>query len=147
MEKDCGAQINLLSRMLKRRLNVTLQGLGITAIQSRVMFYIMDHCPAGPVFQRDVEQAFSLSRSTATGILQQLEEKGLLRRESVPSDARLKNLVPTPRAAELDAEVRACLRQSEAVLTRGLSDGQVQLFKETLATMAASLEQAGTDGP
>ena len=147
MEKDCGAQINLLSRMLKRRLNVTLQGLGITAIQSRVMFYIMDHCPAGPVFQRDVEQAFSLSRSTATGILQQLEEKGLLRRESVPSDARLKNLLPTPRAAELDAEVRACLRQSEAVLTRGLSDGQVQLFKETLATMAANLEQAGTDGP
>ena len=147
MEKDCGAQINLLSRMLKRRLNVTLQELGITAIQSRVMFYIMDHCPAGPVFQRDVEQAFSLSRSTATGILQQLEEKGLLRRESVPSDARLKNLVPTPRAAELDAEVRACLRQSEAVLTRGLSDGQVQLFKETLATMAANLEQAGTDGP
>ena len=96
MEKDCGAQINLLSRMLKRRLNVTLQGLGITAIQSRVMFYIMDHCLEGPVFQRDVEQAFSLSRSTATGILQQLEEKGLLRRESVPSDARLKNLVPTP---------------------------------------------------
>ena len=145
MEKDCGAQINLLSRMLKRRLNVTLQGLGITAIQSRVMFYIMDHCLEGPVFQRDVEQVFSLSRSTATGILQQLEEKDLLRRESVPSD--LKNLVPTPRAAELDAEVRACLRQSEAVLTRGLSDGQVQLFKETLATMAANLEQAGTDGP
>ena len=114
MEKDCGAQINLLSRMLKRRLNVTLQGLGITAIQSRVMFYIMDHCLEGPVFQRDVEQVFSLSRSTATGILQQLEEKDLLRRESVPSDARLKNLVPTPRAAELDAEVRACLRQSEA---------------------------------
>ena len=126
---------------------VFLQGLGITAIQSRVMFYIMDHCLEGPVFQRDVEQVFSLSRSTATGILQQLEEKGLLRRESVPSDARLKNLVPTPRAAELDAEVRACLRQSEAVLTRGLSDGQVQLFKETLATMAANLEQAGTDGP
>lgn len=75
MEKDCGAQINLLSRMLKRRLNVTLQGLGITAIQSRVMFYIMDHCLEGPVFQRDVEQVFSLSRSTATGILQQLEEK------------------------------------------------------------------------
>ena len=147
MEKDCGAQINLLSRMLKRRLNVTLQGLGITAIQSRVMFYIMEHSRQGPVFQRDVERAFSLSRSTATGILQQLEEKGLLRRESVPSDARLKNLVPTPRAAELDAEVRACLRQSEAVLTRGLSDGQVQLFKETLATMAANLEQAGTDGP
>ncbi len=147
MEKDCGAQINLLSRMLKRRLNVTLQGLGITAIQSRVMFYIMDHCLEGPVFQRDVEQVFSLSRSTATGILQQLEEKDLLRRESVPSDARLKNLVPTPRAAELDAEVRACPRQTEMPLTRGLSEGQVQLFKETLAAMIRNLDAAGAQSP
>lgn len=147
MEKDCGAQINLLSRMLKRRLNVTLQGLGITAIQSRVMFYIMDHCLEGPVFQRDVEQVFSLSRSTATGILQQLEEKDLLRRESVPSDARLKNLVPTPRAAELDAEVRSCLRQTEVLLTRGLSEGQVQLFKETLAAMIRNLDAAGAQSP
>ena len=147
MEKDCGAQINLLSRMLKRRLNVTLQGLGITAIQSRVMFYIMDHCLEGPVFQRDVEQVFSPSRSTATGILQQLEEKDLLRRESVPSDARLKNLVPTPRAAELDAEVRACLRQTEVLLTRGLSEGQVQLFKETLAAMIRNLDAAGAQSP
>ena len=147
MEKDCGAQINLLSRMLKRRLNVTLQGLGITAIQSRVMFYIMDHCLEGPVFQRDVEQVFSLSRSTATGILQQLEEKDLLRRESVPSDARLKNLVPTPRAAELDAEVRACLRQTEGLLTRGLSEGQVPLFKKTLAAMIRNLDAAGAQSP
>ena len=133
--------------MLKRRLNVTLQGLGITAIQSRVMFYIMDHCLEGPVFQRDVEQVFSLSRSTATGILQQLEEKDLLRRESVPSDARLKNLVPTPRAAELDAEGRACLRQTEVLLTRGLSEGQVQLFKETLAAMIRNLDAAGAQNP
>ena len=147
MEKDCGAQINLLSRMLKRRLNVTLQGLGITAIQSRVMFYIMDHCLEGPVFQRDVEQVFSLSRSTATGILQQLEEKDLLRRESGPSDARPKNLVPTPRAAALDAEVRACLRQTEVLRTRGLAEGQVQLFKETLAAMIRNLDAAGAQSP
>ena len=146
MDKDCGAWINLLSRMVKRRLNVTLQGLGITAIQSRVIFYILDHCRQGPVFQRDIEQAFSLSRSTATGILQQLEKKGILRRESVASDARLKSLVPTAKAAELDAEVRAGLRQTEEVLTCGLSAGQVQLLRETLAAMAHNLEQAEAAG-
>ena len=58
------------------------------------------------------------------------------------SDARLKSLVPTDRAAQLDAEVRACLRQTEEVLTRGLSGGQVQLFKETLAAMAQNLDDA-----
>ena len=142
MEKDCGAWINLLSRMVKKRLNTTLQGLGITAIQSRVIFYILDHYEQQPVFQRDIESAFQLSRSTATGILQQLEKKGILRRESVASDARLKSLVPTEQAAELGCQVRACLRQAEQVLTRGLSDGQVQLFRETLAAMADNLQQA-----
>lgn len=142
MEKDCGAWINLLSRMVKKRLNTTLQGLGITAIQSRVIFYILDHYEQQPVFQRDIESAFQLSRSTATGILQQLEKKGILRRESVASDARLKSLVPTEQAAELGCQVHACLRQTEQVLTRGLSDGQVQLFRETLAAMADNLQQA-----
>lgn len=65
----------------------------------------------------------------------------------MPSDARLKNLVPTPRAAELDAEVRACLRQTEVLLTRGLSEGQVQLFKETLAAMIRNLDAAGAQSP
>jgi DNA-binding MarR family transcriptional regulator len=147
LEKDCGAQINLLSRMLKRRLNATLQDLGITAIQSRVMFYIMDHCLEGPVFQRDVEQVFSLSRSTATGILQQLERKGILLRESVEQDARLKSLVPTARAVELNEQVRACLRQTEALLTQGLSEGQVRLFIETAAAMARNLEAEDCAAP
>lgn len=140
MERDCGAWINLLSRMVRRRLNATLQGLGITAIQSRVIFYILEHSPRQPVYQRDIESAFQLSRSTATGILQQLERKGILLRESVEQDARLKSLVPTARAAELNEQVRACLRQTEALLTQGLSEGQVRLFIETAAAMARNLE-------
>lgn len=142
LEKDCGAWVTMLSRQVKRRLNVTLQGLGITAVQCRVIFYILEHCQEGPVYQRDIEQVFSLSRSTATGILQQLEKKEILRRESVATDARLKSLVPTARAVELDAQVRACLHQTDQVLTRGLSEGQVQLFKEIAAAMAQNLQQA-----
>ena len=147
MERDCGAWINLLSRMVRRRLNATLQGLGITAIQSRVIFYILEHSPNQPVYQRDIESAFRLSRSTATGILQQLERKGILVRESVEQDARLNSLVPTARAAELNEQVRACLRQTEALLTQGLSEGQVRLFIETAAAMARNLEAEDCAAP
>lgn len=141
VEKDCGAWINLLSHKLKRRLDATFQDLGITGVQSRVIFYILIHCKSGPVFQRDVENAFSLSRSTATGILQMLEKKGIILRESVASDARLKSLVPTERAVELNARVYACLQEADRMLTRGLSEGQVQLFKETAVKMAQNLDE------
>lgn len=140
MEKDCGAWINLLSHKVKTRLNATLQNLGITGVQSRVIYYILSHYQEGPIFQRDIENVFGLSRSTATGILQLLEKNGIIRRESVASDARLKSLVPTQRAAMLDAQVYACLQETDRMLTRGLSEGQVQLFKEMAAQMLRNLD-------
>ncbi len=141
MEKDCGAWINLLSHKVKARLNATLQDLGITGVQSRVIYYILTHCQEGPVFQRDIESVFGLSRSTATGILQLLERNGIIRRESVASDARLKSLVPTQRAVELDAQVGACLRETDRMLTRGISDSHLQLFKEIAAKMLCNLDE------
>ena len=98
-------------------------------------------CADGPVFQRDVESAFGMSRSTATGILQLMEKNGLILRESVASDARLKSLVPTDKAAHLDAQIGESLRQTEQRLTQGLSDEQIALFLETVAHMSENLEK------
>ena len=140
MEKDCGALINILSHKVKRRLNATLQNLGITGVQSRIIFYILNHYQDAPVFQRDIESVFGLSRSTATGILQLLEKNGIIRKESVSNDARLKSLVPTQRAVELDARVTECLKETDRMLTQGISEGQLQLFKETAAQMLRNLE-------
>lgn len=140
MEGDCGASINLLSRKVKKHLNATLADLGVTGVQSRVMHYILMHCKDGPVFQKDVEEAFGLSRSTATGILQLLEKNGVILRESVESDGRLKSLVPTRKAVEMDAQVRASVRKIEKLMTRGISSGQLELFYETITKMSANLD-------
>src|SRR5699024_1611339 len=111
-----------------------------TGGQSRIMHYILVKCDEGPVFQRDVEKAFGMSRSTATGILQLMEKNGLIVRESVASDARLKSLIPTERAAHLDAQIGDLLRKSEQRLTDGLSSEQLAQFLETAAHMAANLD-------
>ena len=141
MEKDCGMWINILSHKLKKRMNASMQSLGITGAQSRVMHYILVKCADGPVFQRDVESAFGLSRSTATGILQLMEKNGLILRESVASDARLKSLIPTEKAAQLDEQIGKSLHQTEQRLTNGLSSTQLALFLETAAHMSANLDE------
>ena len=81
-----------------------------------------------------------MSRSTATGILQLMEKNGLIVRESVASDARLKSLIPTEQAAHLDAQIGELLRKSEQCLTDGLSSEQLAQFLETAAHMAANLD-------
>ena len=141
MKKDCGFWINILSHKLKKRMNANMQSLGITGVQSRVMHYILVKCADGPVFQRDVEGAFGFSRSTATGILQLMEKSGLILRESVASDARLKSLIPTEKAVRLDAQVTEYLHQTEQCLTRGLSGAQLTLFLETAARMSENLDE------
>ena len=140
MEKDCGLWIHVLSHKLKKSMDANMQSLGITGVQSRIMHYILVKCADGPIFQRDVEGVFSMNRSTATGILQLMEKNGLILRESVASDARLKSLIPTEKAARLDAQIGELLQQNEKKLTCGLSDSQLALFRETAALMSANLD-------
>lgn len=140
MEKDCGVWISILSHKLRKRMNASMQSLGITGAQSRIMHYILVKCDDGPVFQRDIENAFGLSRSTASGILQLMEKNGLILRESVASDARLKSLIPTEKAAHLVAQIGECLHQTEQCLTHGLSDAQLAQFLETAARMSDNLD-------
>ena len=141
MEKDCGMWINILSHKIKKRMITNMQSLGLTGVQSRVMHYILVKSADGPVFQRDVEAVFGLSRSTATGILQSMEKNDLILRESVASDARLKSLIPTQKAAYLDAQVGEYLRNTEQCLTRGLSNAQLALFLETVAHMSKNMDE------
>lgn len=141
LQYDCGAWVHRLSRKVKKRLNATLADLDITAVQSRVIHYILVHSQEGPVYQRDVESAFEFSRSTTTGILQLMERKGLLTRESVECDARLKRLLPTPRAADIDARVGECIREIEALLTQDLSPQDIQHFLVIAAKMSENLDR------
>lgn len=122
-------------------MNADVQSLGITGVQSRIMHYILIKCMEGPVFQRDVENAFDMCRSTATGILQLMEKNGLILRENVASDARLKSLIPTKKAEQLDAQIGELLRQTERRLTQGLSDEQLALFRDSATRMSANLDE------
>ena len=140
MEIDCGGWIGVLFHKLRKRVNADMQRLGLTGIQTRVIHYILIKSAEEPVYQRDVESAFGVSRSTVTGMLQQMEKDGLIQRVSVASDARLKSLVPTEKAIHLDAQVEERLRRAEQCLTQGLSEEQLSAFKEAAAQMSANLD-------
>ena len=140
MEKDCGMWINILSHMLKKRMNANTQSLGITGVQSHVMHYILVKCADGPVFQRDVEKAFSLSRSTATGILQLMEKNGFLLREPVAYDARLKKLVLTPKALAVHEGVISRIRATEARITKDVTPEELEQFFAITAKFRRNLE-------
>lgn len=52
----------------------------------------------------------------------------------------LKAWFPLSALFELDVKVTQCLKETDRMLTRGISEGQLQLFKETAAQMLRNLD-------
>ncbi len=84
------------------------------------------------IFQKDLEEAFSLRRSTISKALKLMEEKELIRRESVDYDARLKKLVLTPKAHELNEIVKSEMKKLENKLSDNLTEEEIAQFSNIL---------------
>ena len=97
---------------------------GTTETEGQIMGFLCDH-PDRALYQRDVEEAFCIRRSTACRFLQNLERDGMLARQSVPQDARLKKLVPTAKALALH---ESKTRMIEDLMTRDLTQEEIAQF-------------------
>ncbi len=93
------------------------------------------------IFQKDVEREFDVTRSTASKVIDLMEQKGLVRREKVSCDARLKKLVLTEEAeaiSKLFEKDRQCL---EETLTKGFSDEEKETLCDFIIRMKTNLEK------
>ena len=125
-------EIKGISNLVHQELNGTGHCTTHTGTMMQKMFlgYLKAH-EDHPVYQKDLEAAFHMRRSTATGILQIMVRDGLIVREPVENDARLKRLVLTPIAMEQLAEMQQDLLRVENKATAALSTEE----RETLFTL------------
>ena len=70
----------------------------ITGTQAFIIDYLYTAEKRGvDIFQRDIERQFGIGRSATSGMLQLMEKNGMIRRTSVPQDARLRVASTPPR--------------------------------------------------
>lgn len=92
MKESILLELKLFKNVANRRFEEMLKKHRLTTMQFFILEYIMDRGKQN-VYQRDIEKAFDIRRSTATEILQNMEKQELIERVSVPEDARLKKIV------------------------------------------------------
>lgn len=95
------------------------------------------------VFQRDVEKEFDITRSTASKVINLMEQKGLVERQKVSSDARLRKLSLTPKAAKLSALFEKDQQILEDTLTKGFTAEEKQNLYEYIKRMKNNLGVEG----
>ena len=109
------AQLRRVDNLIFRRLNQFSRANGVeqtTPMHGWIIEYLYRHRDE-PVFQRDIEREFSITRSTVTNILQLMERKGYIQRLSVPQDARLKQLVLTEEGICFHEKTMLCFHQTD----------------------------------
>lgn len=146
-ERQIGFELRILSNLIKRHIdNSTARAEveSVTGTNMWVIIYLVHH-QNEDVFQRDLEQNFSVRRSTMSNILALMEKKGLITRESVPQDARLKKLVLTEKALRLHEMMEKDREETEKLITAGLTAEEIDTFLATLAKMKKNFEES--DGP
>ena len=109
------AQLRRVGNLIFRKINQFSRANGVeegTPMHGWIVEYLYAHRDA-PVFQRDIERDFSITRSTVTNILQLMERKGYIERQSVPQDARLKMLVLTEKGRGFHEKTMLSLHQTD----------------------------------
>ena len=83
--------------------------------------------------------SFGLRPPTATALLKELEQRGLIRKEPVPYDARKKKIVVTEEALQYKDCVLKGLEELNQKLTAGISDEEMQVFFSVTDKMLENL--------
>lgn len=107
--------------------------------QGRTLYFLL--AQSDDVFQKDIEEEYSIRPSTATELLKQMEKNGLIVREPVSYDNRLKKIVLTDKALIYKKQVVNDLTELEETLIKGISEEKMKIFFEVIEKMMDNLSE------
>ena len=140
-KKHIGFEVRRISNLIKRNIDNAMSGKNfekLTGMQGRVIGYLC-HNTNKEIFQKDIENELSIRRSTATAMLQTMEKHGLIKREAVESDARLKRIIPTDKAIKRHKVFEAEIERVEKQVLLGISKDEAATLFNILDKIKSNL--------
>lgn len=138
-----GPTLGHAAQMAKTYMDSQVSQYDVTPAQTHVLLYL--HHQGGQVPQCELTNYLRVKPSTVNGLLDRMEEKGLVRRSVSGSDARRRLITLTEKGAEQQALFQRSFLDTEEALVRGftleeretlasLLDRVIQNLKEDLST-------------
>ena len=113
----------------------------VTGANAWIIGYISDKTKNNEdVFQKDLEKNFEITRSTASKVVNLMVEKGMVERQSVPWDARLKKLILTDKGREIDELMLEDFSVVEETLSKGFSEQELEQFFDYMHRMQQNMK-------
>lgn len=113
----------------------------VTGNNGWIIVYLAEH-PDQDVFQKDIEEHFTIAPSTVSKVLSLMEQKRLIQRLAVEQDARLKKVVLTDKALEIKEIMSQEAEKMETALLRGFGEEEVKTLLSYLNKMKENISTA-----
>lgn len=139
-EKHLGTEIHRVSLCMKRVFDHALEKYELTGVQVRLLTYIKQESVKEDIFQRDIEEAFHIRRSSVTSAIQLLEKRGFIGRVKVPYDARLNKLILTSKTEDICDKIFAEIHMVENKLLEDFTKEELDLFYDMIDRISKKLD-------
>lgn len=122
--------------LFQRKVMAELSGTGLTAGQPKVLDYLGRH--DGSV-QKDIAAGCQIDPATLTGLLNRMEEKGLIRRCNEDGNRRSLHVYLTEQGRAKQSQVRRTMEAQSEAVQAGLSQEQRAQLLDCLYTVCANM--------
>ena len=94
------------------------------------------------IYQKDIEKYFLVGRSTVTNSIQLMEKKGLVRREFVECDARLKKVLLTEKGIQSHETIENMIAEMNSGILEGIDEQDAQVFLKVIRRIRENIEKS-----
>ena len=134
-----GPMLGRCAHLARERMDARMSRFGMTPAQTHVLRFLRLNGWQMP--QRELLENLKVKPSTVNGILDRMEEKGLVERSVSGTDARQRVVALTPAGLEREAEVKQSFLEAEALIARGLTEEETNTLRSLLERVIHNLEE------
>ena len=125
-------------KMMLLRQSGIMKKFGLTR-QSLIIAYLSTH-KKEVVTQKTLEDHLHLTNPTITVMVKSMIEKGLIRKERMPDDARKYRLFMTEKAKQVEQASQKASKDLDESFYEGIPESDMQVFKGVLSRIMKNLD-------
>lgn len=132
-------EIKILNAAVERQINHELADINLTFVQAMVIQYLHHHKEV-VTCQKDIQKALGLTHSTVSSILNRMEERKLIRTETLGEDKRYKALYPTGESRDLYQKINVIVNDLEGKIFHEISIGEQEMVSGIFQKMLLNMD-------
>jgi DNA-binding MarR family transcriptional regulator len=139
-EKKLMEQYDKMNRKMQRHFSSYFSDSQLTSIQGIVLHYIIVEKDRGDIFPKDLEEFLGIKGSSVTSLINNLEQGGYLRRESLESDGRYKKLVLTEKTKGMQEDILKRVYDYMHSMFVGIPEDHLKIFESVILQMTKNAD-------